>query len=198
MSAFQFAPAFGDIADEFCYWQSGFEDHHLDEIIEIGKLKSPQKASIGGYKEDENYKHVRKSSTSWICQNDCPWLYERMAHICNTLNARFYNFDMFGFWEDFQYTEYEGAEQGHYDWHIDSGHSDSRPPRKLSFILQLSDPEEYEGGDIQLRMGTEPLTLPKEKGLVVMFPSYQLHRVTPVTSGHRKTLVGWLTGPRFR
>jgi PKHD-type hydroxylase len=96
-----------------------------------------------------------------------------------------------------QYTIYEGNDLGHYDWHLDAGNT-SIPPRKLSFILQLSDPDSYEGGDLQIMNSTEPTTVKKEKGFAVVFPSYTLHRVTPVTKGIRKTLVIWVTGPTFR
>jgi PKHD-type hydroxylase len=65
-------------------------------------------------------------------------------------------------------------------------------------VIQLSEPNEYEGGDLQLLSGSEPTTADKAKGKVVMFPSYMLHRVTPVTSGIRKTLVVWITGPSFK
>jgi PKHD-type hydroxylase len=73
-----------------------------------------------------------------------------------------------------------------------------RPPRKLSVVLQLSDPSEYEGGDLEIMNCSEPTQVKKEKGLVTAFPSFMLHRVTPVTKGIRRTLVVWLTGPRFR
>jgi PKHD-type hydroxylase len=65
-------------------------------------------------------------------------------------------------------------------------------------VLQLSDPDEYEGGNLEILSSREPTVIEKKKGLVSVFPSYILHRVTPVTSGVRKTLVVWTTGPKFR
>jgi PKHD-type hydroxylase len=62
----------------------------------------------------------------------------------------------------------------------------------------LSDPEEYQGGQLEVYTGVAPQEIKKEKGLISLFPSYVLHRVTPITSGIRKTLVVWICGPSFR
>ena len=67
------------------------------------------------------------------------------------------------------------------------------PPPKvriLSFTVQLSDPAEYEGGELQI--GLQNMT--RTRGSAVVFPSYQLHRVSPVTEGRRASLVGWVMG----
>jgi PKHD-type hydroxylase len=68
--------------------------------------------------------------------------------------------------------------------------------RKLSLVCQLSDPSEYEGGELQINTG-EIFTPEKQKGTVILFPSYLLHRVTPVTKGTRRSLVLWIEGPAF-
>ena len=65
-------------------------------------------------------------------------------------------------------------------------------------VLQLSDPLEYVGGDLQIFTSPEPTSVDKEKGLIAAFPSYVLHKVTPVTQGTRKTLVVWVCGPSFK
>jgi PKHD-type hydroxylase len=115
------------------------------------------------------------------------------------LNGQFFQFDLYGFNEDMQYTVYDGEQQGHYTWHLDdSGKNTQRGPRKLSLVIQLSDPSDYEGGELQLQTGPDPTIVDKAKGLVAAFPSYTLHRATPVTKGIRKTLVVWITGPAFR
>jgi PKHD-type hydroxylase len=62
----------------------------------------------------------------------------------------------------------------------------------------LSDPSEYDGGDLEIWTGTEPKVLDKTKGIVHAFPSFVMHRVTPVTRGVRRTLVIWIAGPKFR
>lgn len=108
----------------------------------------------------------------------------------------FFDFDLYGFVEDFQYIVYN-SDNSHYDWHMDKGTLTS-PPRKLSLVLQLTDPSEYEGGDLELNYCSQPVKTKKERGLVYAFPSWVVHRVTPVTKGVRKTLVVWIAGPKFR
>lgn len=104
-----------------------------------------------------------------------------------------------------QYAEY--GESGFYDWHMDMG---GDPPnatttRKVTVVLSLSDGDEYQGGDLELKLGWDnrseqvvPLTGARRKGSVVVFPSIMPHRVTPVTAGTRRTAVCWLIGPRLR
>ena len=104
--------------------------------------------------------------------------------------------DLRGFSEDFQYTVYHGSDGGHYDWHVDLG--DLARLRKLSLSLQLTDPSEYEGCELQIHDGRRVETAPRERGTVIVFPSYVLHRVTPITRGVRKAVVVWTTGPKFR
>ena len=71
-------------------------------------------------------------------------------------------------------------------------------PRKLSLTILLNDPSEFKGGEFQLQTKNEPSTISLTKGEVVFFPSFLLHRVTTLTEGIRKSLVVWVTGPKFR
>lgn len=95
------------------------------------------------------------------------------------------------------------AAREHYDWHVDVvSHGDR--VRKLSVVLQLDPPGAYTGGELQLsRFGMPtptPIELPaatRDRGTVLVFPSYQLHRVTPVVTGERRALVCWILGPRY-
>jgi PKHD-type hydroxylase len=119
-----------------------------------------------------------------------------MAFITRQLNGQFFDFDLYGFVEDFQYTVYEEGND-HYTWHMDKG-KNSTSPRKLSLVLQLSDPSEYDGGDLEIFTGVNTTTLEKKKGIIHAFPSFVMHRVTPVTRGVRRTLVIWVSGPKFK
>ena len=65
-------------------------------------------------------------------------------------------------------------------------------------MLQLTDPAEYEGGDLEIMSGAETDVVLKQRGLITVFPSYILHRVSPVTKGTRKTIVVWACGPAFK
>jgi len=122
------------------------------------------------------------------------WLYEALHVLMQMFNARYYRFKLWGFHEVFQLLEYR--EGGQFGWHIDVG-PPLAAPRKLSFTLQLSDPSDYDGGDLEL-WGNERHTAPRERGTLIVFPSYTLHRVTPVTRGRRRALVGGAVGEPFR
>ena len=100
--------------------------------------------------------------------------------------------------ENLQFTYYNSEEQGCYKAHVDPNCWSLPHNRKLSIVVQLSSPEEYEGGELKLYNSHEAITIKKEKGLVVSFPSYTLHEVTPVTKGERYSLVAWVHGPSFR
>lgn len=189
------SPSLGVGEHPFATWTDGFTPEQLARIREIGDSLSLAAATIGEGGIDDA---VRKSETGWMGLNpDTGFIYDNLGFIARQLNGQFFDFDLFGFVEDLQYTVYrEGG--GHYDWHLDRGVEGSMAPRKLSMVLQLSDPSEYEGGDLELFVAQEPVKLEKRQGLVVAFPSFVLHRVTPVTSGTRRTLVVWLSGPKFR
>jgi PKHD-type hydroxylase len=203
MSSYFFAPmpAMGLGDNSFVTWINGFTSEEIDKIINYGDSLIKEKASIGGFNIDDDYSKYRESQVSWIeCNSETVWLYERLAFILRQLNAQFFRYDVTGFNEHFQYTVYNGNENGHYSWHVDeaNGKNFDSGPRKLSMVLQLSDPSEYEGGNLELMRSDTIETVERSKGLVAVFPSFRLHRVTPVTSGVRKTLVVWSTGPAFR
>ena len=107
-----------------------------------------------------------------------------------------YQFDLAGFSEHFQYTVYHASEGGHFGWHIDQIPNGAH--RKLSFSLQLSDPGDYDGCDLELQCGPAIRAAPRTRGTLVAFPAYAIHRVTPIVSGTRRALVIWTAGPPFR
>jgi PKHD-type hydroxylase len=129
------------------------------------------------------------------------WIFEKLNYIIELNNSQIWNFDLNGY-ESFQYTEYPASTGGKYDFHSDIDyttlHKDDPQTRKLSLTLVLSEPGiDYEGGDFQVLIGPEPITCPQAKGMVILFPSWVLHRVTPVTRGVRKSVVVWVTGSKF-
>jgi hypothetical protein len=124
------------------------------------------------------------------------WLYDRMAKMCQDINDKDFKLDIDGFAEPLYSRKYE-APDDHFDWHIDStGHT--AIPRKLSVVLQLTDPREYEGGDFQFLGTRGPITTTKGQGIVTAFLPSRIHKVTPVTKGVRRALTMFLGGPNFR
>ena len=76
--------------------------------------------------------------------------------------------------------------------------SDDAPQRKIGFSLQLSNGNEYDGGDLQIHHTELFDDLPRDKGTLIVFPSFCLHRITPVTRGIRRSMVAHLAGKAFR
>lgn len=200
MSIYNFSPS-PDLATReqlTTTWENGFTDAQIDDIIRIGEALAMNDAVVGGQKQGEDISHLRKSKTSWIKLNDeTTWLYDSLAYIARQINGQFYEYDLSGFVEDMQYTVYHGDGGDHYSWHIDKG-IPQLAPRKLSMVLQLTDPSEYVGGDLEFFYSSTPMKATKKKGLIYVFPSWMVHRVTPVTSGIRRSLVIWVAGPKFR
>ncbi|TMV52564.1 2OG-Fe(II) oxygenase, partial [Thioclava sp. BHET1] len=92
-----------------------------------------------------------------------------------------------------------GAEaEGHFGWHSDIGAGVVAGKRKLTMVVQLSDPSEYEGGRLETRADLDVREAPRDQGSATLFPSFVLHRVTPVTRGARHSLTIWAHGPAFR
>lgn len=197
MSFYTFAPCPG-IQEPYFTWENGFKKEQIQRIIEIGESLNPKDGTVNVLKDGDDINKIRKSKVSWISLNtDTAWLYDALAYITRQLNGQAFNFDITGFVEDMQYTVYT-SDNDHYGWHMDQVNNLAIPPRKLSLVLQLSDPSEYEGGDLELMTSLEPTKIKKEKGFICLFPSWTLHRVTPVTKGIRRTLVVWVAGPKFR
>lgn len=198
MSLFPFAPSptFGVSEHRMTSFANAFTSDQIEEIVSYcDKLKKKD-----GYVGNNNLNdQVRSSTVSWVeLTNDTKWIYQKMADVVRHLNGKYFCFDLYGFHDHLQYTMYDGSTSDHYTWHLDNGVKTDSPPRKLSVVLQLSDPSEYTGGDLEILVRTSPIKAKKEKGSVIAFPSFTLHRVTPVTSGTRRTLVAWVCGPAFR
>jgi len=199
MSNYMFAPPPPTEAENnvFATWENGFSKEELDRISAYCDQSLPLSAATINGGSGGTAPEWRQSRTGWIANNaDTVWFYDKMAFIARKVNSIFYRFDLYGFMEDMQYTVY-GSGGDHYDWHIDAGAS-TACPRKLSMSLQLSDPADYEGGTLEFMSGKDAVAAQRDRGLLVAFPAYKLHRVTPVTKGVRKSIVVWTTGPQFR
>ena len=184
-------------SQNYYFYKEGFNKEELNIIEQsVSDLPWHIATTVGG--DDSNN---RKSNIKWIPQNDnWWWLYEKLSNMAVAANNELWNFDLQHIPEQIQYTEYH-APAGHYDWHQDIGPG-MLSKRKISITVQLSEPNEYEGGTLQLFRGgsTEGPFIEAEKaaGCVFIFPSYMMHRVTPVTKGTRKSFVLWLGGGHYR
>jgi len=139
----------------------------------------------------------RRSHVAWAKQTDgFGWLYEKVGRLAAGFNSRFFGFELTGIEQALQVARYDSESRGGYDWHTDFGQAEQT--RKLSISVQLSSPEAYAGGDLELEVSSEPTKAGRERGLAIAFPSFVRHRVAPVTAGVRYSLVAWIHGPRYR
>jgi PKHD-type hydroxylase len=183
--------------EPFVWWEGAFTEQELDWLQERSK-NADQQAQVGGNPSGDELNNIRRSQVSWLNKtSETAWVFDKLAHVASSLNAQFYRFDLTGFGEAIQLTNYNQSEHGMYGWHQDYS-GNSTPSRKLSLVLQLSDPAQYEGGNLQVMTGGEPKNVRKQRGLIAAFPAYTLHQVTPVTQGTRQSLVTWISGPAFR
>ena len=163
-------------------------------------------------------KSLRNSKNAWMPTDH--WVGGFLWHYIERANRENFNYDLRNIdGENIQYTQY--GEGMFYNWHNDAGLRGQYKPvaaggnkegmaqdfvnqntelvRKLSFAMQLSDPDDYEGGNVQIMDETEKCyVVPRQRGTVVLFDSRSRHRVCKVTKGVRKSLVGWVVGPRWK
>jgi PKHD-type hydroxylase len=180
---------------EFVYYNGMFLPHEVDKIRSLWDDEKTIKATLGG--SDQKYNdELRQSSVMFLDDNqEMQWVYEKLKMIAIAANNERYWFDLLGFHQELQLTRY--TEGDFFDWHLDFGAAEISA-RKLSVTVQLSDPDEYEGGDLEFMINQKTVKAPREKGTVVVFPSFIMHRVTPITKGTRQSIVGWVSGPPYR
>jgi PKHD-type hydroxylase len=198
----------------YCFWENAFSPEEIDKICNMMSaipLSTAAISSINENKLDEQEtpgpilnNDVRRSMVSFHLPNEeNGWIFERLNYVIEMINNRWYNVDINGY-DQFQYTEYHDHNQGHYGWHSDiffgpppaDSHTETR---KLSLTLLLNEPEiDFEGGELQFGHESKQESVKMKKGTIVVFPSFSLHRVAPVTRGIRKSIVVWTIGPKWK
>jgi len=145
---------------------------------------------------ESEIKPIRSTDIAFV--ND-PQISHMLWELAHTVNKHSFGFEIESP-PTIQYTVYKKGD--HYDWHMDThwANQESLYDRKISIIIQLTDYEDYNGGELELDVsswdGTKEFC--KQKGSILVFPSFLRHRVTPVTKGTRKSLVAWVEGRCFR
>lgn len=187
----------------YAFWNELFNSEELEKIDSyvINNIK-PSPGKIGSDVASQENKEYRNSTVYWISNNsESSWIFDRINRASLKLNSHFFGFDINSV-DTLQYTIYNDND-GHYDWHwdmyLDSGlnNLEVNIQRKLSMVVVCKKSEE--GGQLELIIGSNSSTVPEIKeGDAAVFPSFVMHRVTPVTKGVRKTLVAWLTGPDWK
>lgn len=176
----------------------------LPGCLEFGEIQNIKKqlselvlspATVSG----EIIQETRSCNLAWIPYTDeWAWLYGRLYDIALYINSESFKFDPLDFTEHIMYCEW--AEGDHFDWHIDIGDVHPYASRKLAISVQLSNSDDYRGGDLEFASSPNPehwYTVSRGAGSIIIYPTYLTHRITPVTSGVRKSLVFWLGGVPF-
>lgn len=186
---------------QFCILNEGFTSEEVDKILDIEDLENFQKGKVGSNKKGvigEFNKEARDSDVMWILPNTngSRWLFEKFSYLTSLVNYDHFMYDISHF-DAFQYTKYNSKGQ-HYDWHTDTGDRRGKYERKISASIMLTDPKDYEGGEFYAVLNgrvDDPVIVKPPKGDIIFFPSWIPHKVAPVTSGVRKSLVVWIEGP---
>lgn len=174
-------------------FMEAFTPEEIMWVENLANLYDYNKAETVGNSDES----VRKSKIKWIHHNmESHWLYEKLIKMAEEANEALWKFDLRGVVDSIQYTEYE-EDGGHYDWHVDIGPATINH-RKISMVVQLSQADDYEGGELMLWNGQIPTVAPKGIGNIMVFPAFMLHKVTPMTKGKRKSLVFWLGGGSYK
>ncbi len=179
---------------EFVWFEGLILPHELELIDGWWSDEVSSTAEVSG--EKRYVESLRRSAVIPICLDDrSRWLFDRLQGVALKCNQQYFGFDLAGFVEPLQLAQY--GESEFFDWHLDFG-IDEMSQRKLSISVQLSDDDDYEGGDLQFQINQNEECASRKRGTVIVFPSFIMHRVTAVTKGLRRSLVGWVSGPPFR
>lgn len=171
----------------------------LEKMVHSNYKFHKGKTGVSELGSDTNSYETNNRDIAYIePSGDSQWLYELLFPLALQANSELFHFDIDIVTDPIHYVIYP-EDGGHLNWHMDVGlYSVNR--RKLAMTVQLSDPDDYEGGDFEIWNGSTDgfATVPREKGDVIIFPTFLMHRVKPITKGQRKCLVFWTGGRPFR
>lgn len=169
-------------------------NHDIEQIFDYISQQPLEEAKLGGGTINAD---VRRSKIVFLGANtNVKWMYNKLGSIISQINQETFNFHLTAL-QSMQYTEYHADNNGTYGDHLDWS-PNMITPRKLSLCLQLTNGTDYEGGDLLLKTSSKFIPASRTKGDALIFPSFLLHGVTPVTRGVRKSLVVWAEGPEWK
>lgn len=182
-------------------WSGNLRPEFINAVVQYCERLPSQSAAIG-FDGKGNNDQYRNSDIRWVNTYDqtAKFITDTIWNYGIDANRNHFGFDL-SYLRDIQYSTYTAEKKGKYDWHEDVFWlNPTAYHRKLSMVIQLSDPSEYEGGNFEIdpQFGALDQQSLSKKGTVIIFPSFVKHRVTQVTRGQRRSLVAWLEGPKFR
>ncbi len=179
-----------------------FTDEQCEQIVASAKAEAWTDGGVGGHGGVGNVSKVpavRSVSEQYLPIQSNGFPLNQIMFEINRLNSVGWNFDLTGFVsDDMPYLmRYTADRKDHYDWHIDVGYN-KNASRKIGFSIQLSNPDDYAGGELEFLKVDLSHTDPRQRGVIVAFPAFRAHRVLPMTEGTRYVVVGWVHGPASR
>ena len=189
---------------EWCHFNDWLDESMCDTIIEEALKLPSQQAVLGanGTEADVNLDY-RRSIVRFINKTDpnFQFLFDILWKTALRANDDFFGFHISKL-DYLQFAEYDASYQGEYKDHHDVFWINGDPTyhRKLSCVIQLSDPSTYTGGDLQFvdtSSSPDPQVI-RNRGCMIYFPSFFRHRATTVTSGKRYSIAAWFDGPKWR
>lgn len=188
---------------EWCYFKSYFPADVCKHIIDTALTREPSEAQIGtdaGVKADDSF---RRSSIRFVNQGDAElgFVFDELWKLAIRANQEWFDVHISKL-DYYQIAEYDGERRGEYKTHHDIFYINGDPyyHRKLSCVIQLSDPADYKGGDLTFEHvaaypNAEEM---RQQGTVIFFPSFVRHAAQPVTEGKRYSIAAWFDGPKWR
>ena len=176
--------------------QNLFSPDDCAKIVDLCKRFPPTTGSVNENEGAVVNSNHRKSVVRWVpLSKQTKPIYDHISRAVFDLNKANWNLRLTGMIESIQFSEYE-APESHFDWHLDI---DTGPAslRKLSLVVQLSDENAYEGGELTIQGLNSKIIANRNQGNTIYFPSFLRHKVTSITKGTRYSLVLWISGPPF-
>lgn len=202
------------VIHSYCFWENAFTNDEIDKICSLMAELPLDTAYVTDRDSNKEIEAgdlkpvvdnlIRRSKVAFHKPNETTqWIFDRLNYVVEMINNRWYNFDLNGY-DQFQYTEYDGKNNEGYGWHSDMfwgvlPKDSYTETRKLSLTLLLNTPgDDFEGGELQFGRESKFDSAEVKKGTIIVFPSFELHRVAPVTQGLRKSIVVWVLGPKWK
>lgn len=173
-----------------------FSVAECEQIITALDFVPSQEARLVGQTKSHE---LRKANLVWIDEvAQLDWVMDRLIDVVRNCNRSNFDFDLREFSESPQVATYKASDNGHFGWHSDISEGQTASKRKLTMVLQLSEPSTYSGGELETMPSAQVVSASRAQGSVSIFPSFLLHQVTPVERGTRHSLTVWAHGPAFR
>jgi len=188
---------------EWCYFKSHFPADYCQHIIDVALTREAAQATIGtsdGVKPDNSF---RRSAIRFVNKGDpqLDFLFDELWKLAIRANQDWFDVHISKM-DYYQIAEYDSAEAGEYKTHHDIFYMNGDPyyHRKLSCVIQLSDPSTYEGGNLVFEHVAQHPNAEemRQRGTVIFFPSFVRHAALPVTAGKRYSVAAWFDGPKWR